>query len=114
MYVYSESAEEPNPEKPYPFLFSMSRRAAHYLYAEVKVFEHQNPTAARDLEVYRPAIVDAGRAAPGDHALQLHRYVCLVAFNTLPKLSAYKSDVRSYTAGRVTGAGKSTKLRGGR
>src|SRR5215204_4240533 len=24
-YVYSESAEEPNPEKPCPFLFSMSR-----------------------------------------------------------------------------------------
>src|SRR5215207_4054241 len=89
-YVYSESAEEPNPEKPCPFLFSMSRRAVYYNYAEAKVFEHQNPTAARDLEVYGLALVDAACAAPGDHALQLHRCVCLFAFSTLPELSAYK------------------------
>ena len=37
--MYSESAEEPNPEKPCPFLFSVSRRAVHYSYAEAKVFE---------------------------------------------------------------------------
>ena len=73
----------------------MSRRAVHYRYAEAKVFEHQNPTAARDLEVYGLALVGAGCAAPGDHALQLHLGVCLFAFCTLPELSAYKRDVRS-------------------
>ncbi len=91
--MYSESAEEPNPEKPRPFLFSMSRRAVHYRYAEAKVFEHQNPTAARDLKVYGLALVGVGCAAAGDHTL--HRCVCLFAFSTLPELSAYKRDVRS-------------------
>ena len=73
----------------------MSRRAVHYRYAEVKVFDHQDPTAARDLEVYGLALVGVGCAAPGDHALQLHLGVCLFAFCTLPELSAYKRDVRS-------------------
>ena len=73
----------------------MSRRAIQYAYTEMKVFEHQNPTAARDLKVYGLALVWAGCAAPGDHALQLHRCVCLFAFSTLPELSAYKRDVRS-------------------
>ena len=73
----------------------MSRRAIQYAYTEMKVFEHQNPTAARDLEVHVLAIVSAGSDAPGDHARQLHRRVCLFAFCTLPELSAYKRDVRS-------------------
>ena len=40
-------------------------------------------------------LVGVGCAAPGEHALQLHLGVCLLAFCTLPELSAYKRDVRS-------------------
>jgi len=53
----SRSAQEPEPEKPYPFLLTVSLRASHHPDAEVKVLEYKDPTASRHMVMHELAMV---------------------------------------------------------
>ena len=90
----------------------MSLWACHHPYAEVKVLEHQDPTASRGVEVHESAVVDAWVDAAWNHALQLYRGVEIVALGNPPDLLAFQGDLLSQMASRVMGADKLTKVRG--
>jgi hypothetical protein len=92
----------------------MSLWACHHPYAEVKVLEHQDPTASRGVEVHESAVVDAWVDAAWNHALQLYRGVEIVALGNPPDLLAFQGDLLSQMASRVMGADKLTKVRGNR
>jgi hypothetical protein len=88
------SPQEPVTEKACPFLLAVSLWAAHHLYAEVKVFEYQDPTASRYVEVHELAVVDTRRNASRNHPLQLNRFVWLLAFVHPPGLFTNQGDPR--------------------